>query len=209
MTPDELQTALAERDREIVSLKAELARLRPAPPPLPTVDGPFQVPSPAEVAKLIDIAVSAYPRLRPKSCDHERLIRSVRFCLAFIGTVNRTPVGKVDDKYRERWADRCREWVTKEGVAADITALSFCIGILCAGDVDFIDPNSVGHGGVLNYGLTDGVGRRPRNGWLHVLSSSKPREALMPPMIDERWRPAVRRLPQANEKFLPGRIETI
>jgi hypothetical protein len=95
--------------------------------------------------------------------------------MAFIGTINRTPPGTTDVKYAERWADRCRQWVVQQGVAADITALTFLIGILCAGDVDFVDPDSVGtSGGVLSYGLTDGTGRRPKNGWLIVLRDGQP-----------------------------------
>jgi hypothetical protein len=204
----ELQRTLTEKNALIATLEAELARLRPPPPPVPTIDGAFQVPSTAEVARLIDIVISKYPKLKPRGTDHERFLRSVRHCMAFIGTCNRLPPGQTDSKFRERWCDRCREWVTREGYAADVSPLTFCIAIIASGDVDFIDPDSIGNGGVLNFGLTDGVGRKPRNGWLLVLQNGKPREALAPPMHQD-WKPMRRIMPEGNERFLPGRIETI
>jgi hypothetical protein len=130
----------------------------------------------------------------------------VRFCLCFIGTVNRTAPGTTDAKYRERWADRCREWVTRDGHTADVTVLTFLIAVISCGDIDYVDPNSVGNGGVLNFGLTDGTGRRPKNGWMIVLRDGRPREALAPAMVGD-WRPARRIMPSGNERWLPGRVD--
>jgi hypothetical protein len=70
----ELQRIISEKDARILQLETEVARLRPPPPPTPTLDGVFMAPSLAETARLIDIALTAYPKLRPKACDHERLI---------------------------------------------------------------------------------------------------------------------------------------
>jgi hypothetical protein len=203
----ELQRVISEKDARIAALEAELQRLRPAPL-IAALDGPYVVPSPAETARLIDITLSAYPKLRSKACDHERLIRSVRHCISFIGTINRLPVGTTESKYRERWSDRCQQWIVQQGVSADVNPLTFCIAVICSGDVDFIDPNSVGNGGVMNYSLTDGVGRKPKNGWLLVLQNNKPREPLAPPMVNGDWRPTVRHLPQGNERYLPGRVDS-
>jgi hypothetical protein len=205
----EQRLMLAARDARIAQLEAEVARLRPSPPPVATIDGPFMPPDLAQTAKLIDITVSAYPKLRPRAVDHERFIRSVRHCISFIGTCNRLPPGQTDSKYRERWADRCQQWVVQQGIAADVSPLIFCIAIIASGDVDFVDPDSVGNGGVLNYGLSDGVGRRPKNGWLLVLQNNKPREPLLPALVGD-WHPAVRHQPMGNEKYLPpGRYESI
>jgi hypothetical protein len=204
----ELQHIVNERDARIAALEAEVARLRPPPPPPPTIDGEFRVPSTPDVARLCDIALTRYPRLRPKAVDHEKFLRCVRTCMQFLGTVCRLPKGKLDDRYRERWRDRCEQWVNAEGLAADVSVGTFLISVVCCGDVDYRDPNSLGNGGTLCFGLADsGTGRRAKNLWLLTLQTGRVREPLPAPLYGD-WRPGVRRLPSGNERFwVPGQYD--
>jgi hypothetical protein len=67
---DEQQRALTERDARIAALEAELERLRPPPPPVPTLDGPFRPPNREQTARLIQIVSTQFPCLRPPKDDN-------------------------------------------------------------------------------------------------------------------------------------------
>jgi hypothetical protein len=45
--------------------------------------------------------------------------------------------------------------------------------VIAAGDIEFHDPSLVGRGGIVGFGLTDGVGCAPRNEWLLILKSGR------------------------------------
>jgi hypothetical protein len=211
MTVDEMTKALAERDARIAALESEILRLRPAAP-LATLEGAYVAPDLAATARLIDIVLTRYPVLRPKACDHERFIRSVRVATQFLGTCFRLPNGKLDDQYRERWRDRCTQWITAQGLSADISPATFYIAVIAAGDIDYHDPGLIGNGVATYFGLRDGgTGRRARNEWLKILEANRVlREPLAPPRVYADWKPAVRlNMPQSNARFLPGPVETI
>jgi hypothetical protein len=85
------------RALESASLREELSRLRPPPLPPPTLDGPFRVPSRAQIERLVGIVLRRFSLHQPKDRGiDDRFHAAVGAGMAFLGTVNRLPEGKVD-----------------------------------------------------------------------------------------------------------------
>jgi hypothetical protein len=91
---------IRELQRGNAALREELSRLRPAPLPPPTLGGPFRAPNRKQIEALTGIALRRFPCLRrpPDRAIDDRFHGAVAHGMAYLGTVNRLPEGKVDSQ---------------------------------------------------------------------------------------------------------------
>jgi hypothetical protein len=87
---------IAELERENEMLRAEVARLRPPPPPEPArLDGPFRMPTAQQMTRLVAAVLIWYPGLRDYRIGDTELLEMVTAGFRFVAGLPRTP-GRVD-----------------------------------------------------------------------------------------------------------------
>jgi hypothetical protein len=134
---------IAELEREVGSLRDQLAKYRPAPIVLKP-DGAFVLPSEEHCGKLISRVFERHPNLRADidrgDISAEQFTRMVRGALLYIGSLQRMR-GAV---HRQRdyldWLYACDDHLTLIGKSGTTRGSSFFTACICAGDVCYTPP---------------------------------------------------------------------
>jgi hypothetical protein len=105
--------------------------LLPAPP-VPTINGPFVLPSQEQMRKLLDIVTTRYPVLRGRECriTDDELFAEFQGAFRYVSSVHRTP-GVIDAaRSTEFWTNRAHEFARRR-----ITLFAFEGAVIAAGAI--------------------------------------------------------------------------
>jgi hypothetical protein len=183
-----MRTELAERERRIEALEAELAKLKP-PPPEAYVGGPFCMPGSKQTRTLISHVHRRWPNLRPRAgdIDEDAYADMVRAGMLALSHWHRTP-GKVDRRWAvSTWRDRACDLLGQIGHRmTTLLGSSFETALICCGDIPYSDPAKFPctpiYPGVM-VGITAGS-KAPTSDWVRVLKGELPSDMMIanPPL---------------------------
>ena len=170
---------IAELERQVAGLKAELTALRPRPaepqrqerqvkigaPPLPQL----VMPNEEQRRKLCEIVFRHYPSLRPRRDEEDEFAREFRAAMHFV-----EHHGRRAEPDRDRslgwWVDTAREWTSRHSPGGLIGGAAFVAAVVAAGDVSHSDPREPGF--IIGLQHTGG-GRESSAQWHTVLASGQ------------------------------------
>ena len=196
---------IQQLERQVASLTAEIAQLkagkpaaRVTPPPKDDQRGvsvsivetaqPIEMPSDAELSRLMTIVHEKYSQLRPADrtdIGHADFFDGFNAAFTRIAYLKRTPLP--DIKHYVSWhTDECQEWLRLHcpGARGRIAA-AYLTAILASGDIPYTvgDPNT---GTVWAVGVSSFTGKPATAAWKKVLrgellAPSAPPRAFAPP----------------------------
>jgi hypothetical protein len=217
----DLEAEIAARDAKIVQLTSELATLKaleaPASPPAkrpmpasqgtvvfcPPPESTLVMPNDGDLHRLMDIALTAYPSLRPKielSFQQRLTLRNIpsladqikpdveaisadyfrEFRAAFVAIGSMKRMDEPDRRhYASFHVEAAQSWLRSHSMFADIPANAFIAAALAHGDVLYTD--GAVDGSLWELGISVYVGKPAGDAWRGVLKTGKLRPATAVP----------------------------
>jgi hypothetical protein len=170
MTTDDADR-LAELERENETLRAEIARLKPPPPEPARIDGPFRMPTPLQMERLIAAVLIRYPSLRDPRIADDEFRQMTTSAFRFLSGLQRTP-GRLDSQHDLlTWFAYATDALQAIGQPCkSLRGSSLHVAAIGAGDIPFLPPRlfpQCGFG-ICRLGVMRDT-RAPTNRWLKVL----------------------------------------